>query len=102
MSQHWLMKQVALRELKNRLRECIRLVRSGECLQITDRGQVIAELVPPMSATAHDPAAPLTELERKGLVRPRIVKGRASYPRLRRLVSVGTAQRLLDEERGER
>ena len=70
------MKQVGLRELKNRLSEYVRLVRGGERLQVTDRGQVIAELVPPMSATAHDPAAPLTELERKGLVRPPIVKGR--------------------------
>jgi len=95
------MKQVGLRELKNRLSEYVRLVRAGERLQVTDRGQVIAELVPPMP-TAHDPAAALSDLERKGLVRPPTVRGRPSYPRLRRLAPPGTAQRLLDEERGER
>ena len=96
------MRQVGLRELKNRLSEYVRLVRTGEHLQVTDRGQVVAELVPPTSAKANDPAGALSELERKGLVRPPTVKGRASYPRLRRLVPPGTAQRLLDEERGER
>ena len=96
------MKQVGLRELKNRLSEYVRLVRAGERLQVTDRGQVIAELVPPMPATARDPAAAFSELERKGLVRQPTVKGRPSYPRLRRLVPPGTAQRLLDEERGGR
>ena len=96
------MKQVGLRELKNRLSEYMRLVRAGEHLQVTDRGRVIAELVPPTSVTSHNPTAALAELERKGLVRPPAAKGRASYPRLRRLVPDGTAQRLLDEERGER
>ena len=41
------MKQVGLRELKNRLSEYVRLVRAGEHIQITDRGQVVAELIPP-------------------------------------------------------
>ena len=38
------MKQVGLRELKNRLSEYVRLVRAGEHVQITDRGQVVADL----------------------------------------------------------
>ena len=96
------MKQVGLRELKNRLSEYMRLVRAGEHLLVTDRGRVIAELVPPTGGTAQDPASALTTLARRGLLRPPSVEGRASYPRLRQITPTGTAQRLLDEERGER
>ena len=53
------MKQVGLRELKNRLSEYVRLVRAGEHVQVTDRGQVVAELVPPTPANGLDPAAGL-------------------------------------------
>ena len=41
---------VGLRELKNRLSEYVRLVRAGEHVQVTDRGQVVAELLPPAAA----------------------------------------------------
>ena len=96
------MKQVGLRELKNRLSEYMRLVRAGEHILVTDRGHPVAELVPPTSAMARDPLAALAELERRGLLRPPTAEGRARYPRFRRLVPTGTAQRLLDEDRGER
>jgi prevent-host-death family protein len=96
------MKQVGLRELKNRLSEYVRLVRGGEHVQVTDRGQVVAELIPPAPATGRNPAAGLATLERRGLLRPPSSKGRARYRRLPRLVPTGTVQRLLDEDRGER
>ena len=38
------MRAVGVRELKNRLSEYLRLVRAGERVLVTDRGQVIAEL----------------------------------------------------------
>jgi prevent-host-death family protein len=41
------MKSVGLRELKNRLSEYVREVRSGESVLVTDRGEVVAELLPP-------------------------------------------------------
>src|SRR2546427_7866667 len=41
------MKSVGLRELKNRLSEYVREVRSGEGGLVTDRGEVVAELIPP-------------------------------------------------------
>jgi prevent-host-death family protein len=41
------MKTVGLRELKNRLSEYVREVRSGESFLVPDRGQVVAELLPP-------------------------------------------------------
>jgi prevent-host-death family protein len=96
------MKQVGLRELKNRLSEYVRLVRAGEHVQVTDRGQVVAELIPPPAATGRDPAARLAALERRGLLRPLSAEGRARYRRLPQLVPTGTAQRLLDQDRGER
>jgi prevent-host-death family protein len=96
------MKQVGLRELKNRLSEYVRLVRAGEHVQVTDRGQVVAELIPPTLAKSRDPAAALSTLERRGLLRPPTAEGRARYRRQPRLVPNGTVQRLLDEDRGER
>ena len=96
------MKHVGLRELKNRLSEYVRLVRAGEHVQITDRGQAVAELVSALPAKGRSAAEALADLERRGLVRPPIAKGRARYPRLPRIAPPGTAQRLLDEDRGER
>ena len=96
------MKQVGLRELKNRLSVYVRLVRAGEHVQVTDRGQVVAELMPPAPAKGRDPAAGLSALERRGLLRVPTAEGRARYRRLPRLVAPGTAKRLLDADRGER
>ena len=88
--------------MKNRLSEYVRLVRAGEHVQVTDRGQVVAELIPPTPAKGRDPAAGLAALERRGLLRPASAEGRARYRRLPRLVPKGTVQRLLDEDRGGR
>ena len=41
------MKSVGLRELKNRLSEYVREVRSGEDVVVTDRGEVVAQIIPP-------------------------------------------------------
>lgn len=96
------MKRVGLRDLKNRLSEYVRLVRAGEHVQVTDRGQVVADLRPPTPAKGSDPAAGLAALERRGLLRPPAAEGRARYRRRPRLVPRGTVQRLVDEDRGAR
>jgi len=44
----WGMKAVNLRELKNRLSGYVREVRAGEVILVTDRGEVVAELRPPL------------------------------------------------------
>jgi len=41
------MKTVGIKTLKNKLSEYIRLVKAGEVIAITDRGQVVAELRAP-------------------------------------------------------
>lgn len=99
------MKEVGIRELKNRLSEYIRQVREGEVIMVTDRGEVVAEL--------RSPAEPenellrkypgLAEMARKGLVRlPLKPNGPGAYPRLPSVTPPGTAARLLDEIRGDR
>ena len=40
-------KTMGVRELKNRLSEVVRAVKAGEHVLVTDRGTVVAELVPP-------------------------------------------------------
>ncbi len=40
------MKSVGVKQLKSRLSEYLRLVRSGETILVTDRGEVVAELRP--------------------------------------------------------
>ncbi len=80
------MKTVGIRELKNRLSEYLRLVRRGERVLVTDRGEVVAEI--------HRPARA-----------PQVVRqmNRAdAYPRLPRLAPDGTARELIDADRGER
>src|SRR2546426_12152310 len=95
------MKQVGLRELKNRLSEYVRLVRAGEHVQVTDRGQVVAELLPPAPPKGRDLAAGLAELERRGLLRPPPAEGRARYARLPPPPPTRAPRRPLDEARGE-
>ncbi len=96
------MKQIGLRELKNRLSEYVRMVRDGEHVQVTDRGQVVAELLPSAPRGGRDLAAGLADLERRGLLRRPASRGRTRYRRLPRLLPTGAARRLLDEDRGER
>lgn len=40
------MKSIGIRELRQRASQCLRLVREGEVLQVTDRGRPVAMLVP--------------------------------------------------------
>lgn len=40
------MRTVGLKVLKNKLSEYVRLAAEGETVQVTDRGRVVAELVP--------------------------------------------------------
>lgn len=78
------MREVGLRELKNRLSEYVRLVREGETVMVTDRGQVVAELRPPEPDSELARKYPkLVEMARRGLVRlPLKPNGPDAYPRL--------------------
>ena len=62
------MKTVGIKVLKNKLSEYVRVAAAGETVQVTDRGKVVAELVPPRTVadTPEAPEAPeLTDAERQ-------------------------------------
>jgi prevent-host-death family protein len=98
------MKTVGVRELKNRLSEYIRQVRSGEGILVTDRGQVVAELTPPGQG-ASDASVPagLLALARRNLVAIGAPGDGDLYPALPRpRRRRRTAAQLLRDERGDR
>jgi antitoxin (DNA-binding transcriptional repressor) of toxin-antitoxin stability system len=97
------MKTVGIRELKNRLSEYLRQVRSGEDVLVTDRGEVVAELiVPGLARSGSAASAPLVELARRGQVTLGAANSPAVYPPLAPLAASRLASGLLDEERGSR
>ncbi len=98
------MKTVGVRELKNRLSEYLRQVRSGEGVLVTDRGEVIAELTPPGERTLDLSVPPgLRALAKRGLLTLGTPGDVRSYPSLpRRRSGKKTSAQLLDAERGDR
>jgi antitoxin (DNA-binding transcriptional repressor) of toxin-antitoxin stability system len=96
------MKAVGIRELKNRLSEYIRLVKSGEDILVTDRGQVVAELRAPSQSPLVSQYPGLNELVRQGKARLGAPNHPGLYPRPKTVLKHSQVMRLLDEERGER
>lgn len=97
------MKTVGLRELKNRLAEYVRDVRSGEGVLVTDRGNVVAELIPPGQAIAESGAlSGLIALAKAGQLTLGAGNDAAVYQKLSRLLKRRRAADLLDEERDGR
>lgn len=99
------MKTVGVRELKNKLSEYLRRVQLGEGVLVTDRGEVVAELLPPGQGQA-DPSVPagLQSLAKRGLLTLGAPAGTDLYPTLLRKQGKRrrSAAQLLDEERGPR
>jgi prevent-host-death family protein len=98
------MKTIGIRELKNRLSEVVRTVKGGEHVLVTDRGTVVAELVPP-GRGGGDPTIPagLARLAERGVARVGAPNDPTLYrdlPALRHRPR--SAARLLDDERGTR
>ena len=97
------MKTVGVRELKNRLSEYIRHVRSGEGVLVTDRGHIVAELMPPGQGAADASVPPgLLALAKRGLATLGAPGDAKLYPALPRTRRRHRAAQLLDEERGSR
>jgi prevent-host-death family protein len=99
------MKTVGVRDLKNKLSEYLRHVRLGESILVTDRGEVVAELLPPGHGQ-RDPSVPaaLQSLAQRGLITLGAPAGRDLYPALPRMQGEPKRRvaQLLDEERGSR
>ena len=95
------MKAVGVRELKKHLSEYLRLVRNGEEILVTDRGEVVAQLRPPSPRVAL-PYSAFIEVVRKGRARVGLPNRPDLYPPLGAAMPAGSAAKLLDEERGQR
>src|SRR3972149_3720077 len=94
---------VGLREMKNRLSEYVRLVRTGQAVVVTGRGRVVAELRPPGQVplgTKIDPA--VARLVDRGLLIPGAPNTPRVYPRLPRLLRSHTSAEVLAADRGRR
>ena len=97
------MKAVGIRELKNRLSEYVRDIRRGEEIQVTHRGEVVAEMRPPYRYREEGGLHPgWHELLRRGAARRVVANDPALYPRFERALSRTTVQELLDLERADR
>ncbi len=100
------METVGIRELKNRLSLYVRKAEAGDVVVITDRGRVVAELVPPGQGPERRDVHPgLLELARRGELRlPTRPHDPDLYLRPRPKLDMGglTVQDLIDLERGDR
>jgi prevent-host-death family protein len=97
------MQSVGIKTLKNRLSEYVRAAAAGETVLVTDRGQVVAELVSPRVRADASPAERvLGDLLRQGLLAPAKVSPKARLPRRKPLVKIDELLRELDESRAER
>jgi antitoxin (DNA-binding transcriptional repressor) of toxin-antitoxin stability system len=99
---HAFMKVVGIKMLKDRLSEFVRLVQAGETVLVTDRDEVVAELVPPRPDRARlvsDVA--LLEDIRRGLVTPATRRGPLTFPR-RPIAPTAEILRQLREDRDAR
>ncbi len=97
------MHSVGIKTLKNRLSEYVRAAAAGETVLVTDRGQVVAELVSPrVRADASPDAQRLGELIRQGLLTPAKVSPKARLPRRRPVAKIAEVLRDLDDSRAER
>lgn len=99
------MRTVGVRELKARLSEELRAVSRGETILVTDRGRVVAELRAPGPPTLGSDGILDKRLEawlREGRARIDDAVTRADYPVSPLRLPPGTAQRVLDDLRGER
>lgn len=95
------MGSVGIRNLKNHLSRYVRRVAAGERLAVTDRGRVVAELVPPSGPAVPGGRSRYDELVAGGIVRPALDPGDplADLPMLD--LPAGTSAALIDEDRGE-
>jgi antitoxin (DNA-binding transcriptional repressor) of toxin-antitoxin stability system len=95
------MKAVGVRELKNRLSEYLRLVRNGEEILVTDRGEVVAELRQPSPRVSLAYPALLAAVQ-QGRARLGMANRPDLYRPLTPVMPPASAARLLNEERGSR
>jgi prevent-host-death family protein len=93
--------ETGIRELKDNLSRYIRRVEAGQRIAVTAHGRVVAELVPPGTATRTSPGSRWDELVATGVLHPPVEPGDPfeDWPDIR--LPAGTAAELIDADRGE-
>jgi prevent-host-death family protein len=97
------MQTVGIKTLKNKLSEYLRAVARGETVVVTDRGKVVAEIIPPRISEGTTLAErKWAELIRRGLVTPAKRPPPALPPRRPAIMTLEDMLRDLDESRSDR
>ncbi len=97
------MQSVGIKALKDRLSEYVRAAAAGETVLVTDRGQVVAELISPRVRPDASPAERLLgDLLRQGLLTPAKVSPKARLPRRKPVAKIDEVLHELDDGRAER
>lgn len=95
------MTSVGIRSLKNQLSRYVRRVAAGDRVLVTDRGRVVAALVPPPTSEVPAAGSRYRDLVAAGIIRPVLERGDplAELPILR--LPRGAAAALINEDRDE-
>ncbi len=97
------MRSVEIEALNSRLSEYVRLAASGETVLVTDRGQVVAELGPPLEARSPMLAdALLADAVRAGDITPPLLPTTTPPPKPAAVMTFDEVTAELDETRGDR
>jgi antitoxin (DNA-binding transcriptional repressor) of toxin-antitoxin stability system len=97
------MRSVALKALKNKLSEYIRLASAGETVLVTDQDRIVAEIVPPQpghQATSHDEF--IARGVREGWLTPATAPPGAPMPPRNPIMSFEELLADLERDRAER
>lgn len=97
------MQRIGIKALKNRLSEFVRAAAAGETVLVTDRGQVVAEMIAPRVRTEASPdERRMGELMRQGLMTPARVPPTAPLPPRRPAAKIEDLLHDLDDSRSDR
>lgn len=94
------LKTVGIKELKNNLSAYLREIHRGWRILVTDRDRVVAEMREPLDAGPVPPGTLREQWIREGKLRPAF-QPKTPMPRSPIRSPAGTAQRLIDQDRGE-
>jgi prevent-host-death family protein len=96
------MRSVGLKLLKNKLSEYVRLAANGETVLVTDRGRVVAELVPPQPRRNKlSDEQLIARGAREGWLTPAVNPGAGPLPR-KPVMKFEELMRELDQDREDR
>ena len=98
------MHKVGIKALKNELSRHIRVAAAGETVLVTDRGRVVAELIPPRAAAeaGTDAERRWAQMIREGIVAPARNRTKLPPKRIPPLTPVADLMRELDADREDR